>query len=109
MKKSYRKFDPDNDSVIFRYSMDSPMGYIDIERYVNEVHIDIIGRTLDGIEFKMGEAERKLLLLTQAINDNVDPLYVFDYTQSLMDIGDAIYDFDQGCLKDEVASVSSLA
>lgn len=106
--KTFRKFDPDNDEVLFRYSMESCIGEMEQARYINEIHIDIIGRTIDGIEYKMGEAERKILLLSLACNDNVDPFDIFDYSQSLMEIGDVIYDYDQGWLKDEITSVCNI-
>ncbi len=108
MESVSRKFDPENDEVYFRYSMESCIGEIEEARYINDIHIDIIGKTPDEVEFKMGEAQRKIILIGQAYNDNVDPYYIFDYTRSLIEIGDAIFDFDEGCLKREIADVCEL-
>ena len=41
--KTFRKFDPDNDEVLFRYSMESCIGEMEQARYINEIHIDIYG------------------------------------------------------------------
>jgi GNAT superfamily N-acetyltransferase len=99
-----RKFDPERDNVIFRYSMETFVGNMEPENYINNIHIDIIGQTEDGIEYKMGEAKRKIILLSAVYNDRANAYDVFDSSSELMEIGDLIYDFDNNEIKSKIAN-----
>ena len=77
MKDIY--YDQDLD-IEFRYQFCSFLGPLEEERYVQNIFVDIIKTDDNGNEVQIiGKASIKIMLLSQALDDNYDIFQIFDY------------------------------
>jgi len=78
------------------YKMESELGCIDFERYVNNFKAEIVLIDNSGKKNKViGKANIKILLLDLADNNNVSVYDVFDTDEHLFWIGEKIFDFEE--------------
>jgi len=90
-------------NISFFYSFQSPIGDIDNQRYVTDIDIEICTCNAQGAKIeKIGHATLKILLLGLATHSGYDHYDVFDTDQMLFTIGEDIYDFEWGSIKEEV-------
>lgn len=88
-------------TINFKYSYESSVGEIEAERYIKKIHVDIVGRNeVDG-EFLIGKAQRYILLLEQAIDDDYDIHDIFDFYSELYEFS-ALYDFQNDGFNDDL-------
>ena len=96
-------FDNQDLDIKFKYQFCSFLGPMEGERYVQEIFVDII-KTDDGdndVQI-IGKAKIVIMLLSQALDDNFDIFQIFDSDSYTMRIGEEIYDFDNGDIKEDL-------
>lgn len=95
-------YDQDLD-IEFRYQFCSFLGPLEEERYVQNIFVDIIKTDDSGNEVQIiGKASIKIMLLSQALDDNFDIFQIFDSDSYTMHIGSTIYDFDNGDINEDL-------
>ena len=82
------------------YSFESGIGAASAERYLNEYRIEIYGNGFDkdGNEIKpilIGKAKVTLVLLSLAINNGFSYYQIFDTSEELLELGNAIFDLER--------------
>lgn len=80
--------------TILRYQMETPSGdHDDLADYLLNGRVDIIGRTLDPVsEIRLGFMEFTLIRVSLACEDGADLFTIFDLSQDLMDVKEALYE-----------------
>lgn len=95
-------YDQDLD-IEFRYQFCSFLGPLEEERYVQNIFVDIIKTDDSGNEVQIiGKASIKIMLLSQALDDNFGIFQIFDSDSYTMHIGSTIYDFDNGDINEDL-------
>lgn len=96
-------FDNQNYIIEFQYQFCSFLGPIEGERYVQNIFVDIVKTDDSGNDAQIiGKASIKIMLLSQALDDNFDIFQIFDSDSYTMHIGSTIYDFDNGDIKEDL-------
>lgn len=90
----------DASEVIFQYEFKSCMGISEGVRYIQDIvvtiyKVDDYGKPIDTI----GRSTFKMMLLTQARNDEYDLEEIFDMTEYTYRIASEIFDFEESDLK----------
>lgn len=89
--------------IEFRYQFCSFLGPMEGERYIQEIFVDIIKKDDKGKDVQIiGKASVKIILLSQALDDNFDIFQIFDSDSYTMHIGSTIYDFDNEDIKEDL-------
>lgn len=89
--------------IEFRYQFCSFLGQLEGERYIQEIFVDIIKTDDSGKNVQIiGKASIKIMLLSQALDDNFDIFQIFDSDSYTMRIGDEIYDFENDDIKEDL-------
>ena len=102
LKAMEKTHEIDNQSFTFRYSFESGTGELEAGRYLNDYQIEIWADDQEGQKAELvGKGELFTLLLGAALNNDYNCLTIFDWTNDLMDLGNAIFDFEQGGLREE--------
>jgi GNAT superfamily N-acetyltransferase len=85
------------------YKFTSPLGYLEGSRYVTSILGDIIQEDEDGQNVAMvGRITLQFVLVSLAINNEYDLYEIFDESAPLFEIGQAIFDFQYGEIKDKI-------
>lgn len=85
------------------YKFTSPLGYLEGSRYVTTISGDIIQEDENDEEIAtVGRTTLKLVLVSLAINNNYDLYEIFDEDAPLFEIGQAIFDFEYGEIKEKI-------
>lgn len=89
--------------IIFRYQFCSFLGPMEEERYVQKIFVDIVKTDDSGKDVQIiGKASIKIMLLSQALDDNFDIFQIFDSDSYTMRVGEEIYDFRYGDIKEDL-------
>ena len=89
--------------IKFRYQFSSFLGPMEGDRYVQKILVDIIKIDESGKEVQIiGKADIKILLLSQAFDNNYDIFQIFDSDSYTMRIGEKIYDFCNGDINEDL-------
>lgn len=81
---------------LFKYKMDTSTISDPAERYLNHYKLEIWLDNEDESQHKLvGKGDLYNILLGAAINDEMDEFQIFDWTESLTDLGNEIYDFEE--------------
>src|SRR5574340_175563 len=85
------------------YKFTSPLGYLEGSRYVTTISGDIIQEDEDGESIAIaGRLTLHLVLISLARDNNYDLYEIFDEYAPLFEIGQAIFDFQYGEIKDKI-------
>lgn len=72
-------------------------------KYINDVNIELaITDEADNRLKTIGKAGLKIILLTSSERQGVDPMYIFDSDELIMDIGEQIYDFENQTINADI-------
>lgn len=94
---------PEDIDISIFYSFNSPLGYMENQRYVTDINIDICICNEQGDKTDlMGHANLKIMLLGLASNNEYSHYAVFDTEQVLFELGEKIYDFEEECVKERI-------
>ncbi len=89
--------------IKFRYQFCSFLGPMEEERYAQKIFVDIVKTDDSGNDIQIiGKASIKIMLLSQALDDNFDIFQIFDSDSYTMRIGEEIYDFDLRNIKEDL-------
>lgn len=89
--------------IEFRYQFCSFLGQLEGERYIQEIFVDIVKTDDSGKDVQIiGKASIKIMLLSQALDDNFDIFQIFDSDSYTMRVGEEIYDFRYGDIKEDL-------
>ena len=89
--------------IIFRYQFCSFLGPMEEERYVQKIFVDIVKTDDSGKDVQIiGKASIRIMLLSQALDDNFDIFQIFDSDSYTMHIGSTIYDFDNDDINEDL-------
>lgn len=95
----------ENYNIKINYRFKSYLGPLESLRYINEYKVKIYsideGVTPTKKEL-IGKARLSLILLSLVMNDEMDFYEVFDHSQFLFEIGEAIFDFDKEEFKESL-------
>ena len=70
---------------------------------IQNIFVDIVKTDDSGNDVQIiGKASIKIMLLSQALDDNFDIFQIFDSDSYTMRIGDEIYDFNNGDIKEDL-------
>lgn len=87
------------------YNLVSHVPEYDPDRYVNRYHLKVSASTLESEDDnyeEIGQGLVTLILEGLAINHQYDLFDVFDCSQSTLELGERIYDFEQRQIKEEL-------
>lgn len=85
------------------YKFTSPLGYLEGSRYVTTISGDIIQEDEDGENVAIaGRITLHIVLVSLAQDNNYDLYEIFDEDAPLFEIGQAIFDFQYGEIKDKI-------
>ena len=89
--------------IEFRYQFCSFLGQLEGERYIQEIFVDIVKTDDSGKDVQIiGKASIKIMLLSQALDDNFDIFQIFHSDSYTMRVGEEIYDFRYGDIKEDL-------
>lgn len=107
LKPNYSSTSQRDISIRFSYRTESSQVQYD-QSYIREINGKILGEEYfcrsNELSYNIGEIDATFINIGEAINDEVRVFDVFDETQSTMDLGFAIYDFEESDFNKNVVS-----
>lgn len=98
------KVDPDNIYLVLEFQTTASIPADGAEKFITDYHIIIKSAQEEGIpDIVAGEARLIVVLTDLALNYHIDMFEIFDESQSLMELGEVMYDFEHHHLKNELS------